>query len=348
MIAQDLEAKIDQITNDYLGKRKSVALVIGAIQQGHHYIKGFGRVSDTDHSLPNAQAIYELGSVTKVFTGIVLAKLVNDGIVALDDLIRLYLPKEIVNQLPASIQSITLRQLATHTSGLPRLPDSFLANIKDPTNPYLNYTAQEMYAALAEVKLSSEPGQSYEYSNFGMGLLGHLLSLTTSQPYEELVKEIICQPLGMVDTTMHLTPEQQQRFIRGHSYDGTLTSSWDFDVMAPAGAFRSTVENLLMFLQANLCESDPQRAAILGRSQERYFDVSDALSIGLAWHIWTLRNEQVVHWHNGGTGGYISYIGFDPAKQTGIVILSNYGDAFANDHSVDEMAIRILVELSSP
>ena len=118
--------------------------------------------------------------------------------------------------------------------------------------------------------------------------------------------------------------------------------------MAPAGAFRSTAKDLLMFSQANLRESDPQRAAILVRSQERYFDTSDTLSIGLAWHIWTLRNGQTVHWHNGGTGGYISFIGFDQAKQAGIVILSNYGDAFVNDNSVDEMAIRILMELSSP
>jgi serine-type D-Ala-D-Ala carboxypeptidase/endopeptidase len=347
MNAQDLEAKINPIANDYASKRKNVALTIGVIQQGHHYIKGFGQVSDANRSLPNAQTIYEIGSVTKVFTGTVLAKLTNDGIVALDDPICFYLPREIVNQLSASIQSITLRQLATHTSALPRLPDSFLANIKDPTNPYLHYTAEEMYATLAEVKLLSEPGQSYEYSNFGMGLLGHLLSLKTSQPYEDLVKEIICQPLGMTDTTIHLTPEQQQRLTPGHSPDGTLTSNWDFDVMAPAGAFRSTAKDLLMFLQANLRESDPQRAATLARSQERYFENNDTLSIGLAWHIWTLRNGQVVHWHNGGTGGYISFIGFDREKQTGIVILSNYGDAFANDNSVDEMAIRILMELSS-
>lgn len=347
MDAQDLEAKINQITNDYVSTRENVALTIGVIQQRHHYIQGFGRASNADRSLPNAHTIYEIGSVTKVFTGTILAQLVNDGIVALEDPIRLYLPGEIVNQLSTSIQSITLCQLATHTSGLPSLPDSLLANIKDPTNPYLHYTAQEMYAALVEQKLLGKPGQSYEYSNFGMGLLGHLLSLKTAQLYEGLVKEIICQPLGMTDTTIHLTPEQQQRFTPGHSPDGTLTSNWDFDVMAPAGAFRSTAEDLLMFLQANLRETNPQMAAILERSQQRYFENSDTLSIGLAWQIWTLLNGPVVHWHNGGTGGYISFISFDKAKQTGVVILSNYGDALANDNSVDEMAIRILMELSS-
>jgi serine-type D-Ala-D-Ala carboxypeptidase/endopeptidase len=347
MDIQDLEAKINQITNDYVSRRKNAALTIGMIQKGKHYIQEFGQVSDANHSLANAQTIYEIGSVTKVFTGTVLTQLLSDEIVALDDPIRLYLPREIVKQLSTSIQSITLRQLATHTSGLPRLPDSFLANIKDPTNPYLHYTAQKMYAALTELKLLTNPGQSYEYSNFGMGLLGHLLSLKASQPYEDLVKETICQPLGMTNTTIHLTLEQQQSLMPGYSPDGTLTSNWDFDVMAPAGAFRSTAEDLLLFLQANLCESDPKRAAIFARSQERYFDAHEFLSLGLAWHIWTLKNGQVVHLHNGGTGGYMSFIGFDKAKQTGIVILSNYGDAFAEDNSVDEMAIRILMELSS-
>jgi serine-type D-Ala-D-Ala carboxypeptidase/endopeptidase len=115
--------------------------------------------------------------------------------------------------------------------------------------------------------------------------------------------------------------------------------------MAPAGAFRSTVRDLLLFLQANLLESDDRMAAILTRSPERYFEHSDTLRIGLGWHIWTLGNGQVVHWHNGGTGGYISFIGFDRANQTGVVILSNYGDAFASDNSVDEMAVGILMEL---
>jgi CubicO group peptidase (beta-lactamase class C family) len=130
-----------------------------------------------------------------------------------------------------------------------------------------------------------------------------------------------------------------------------MTSNWDFDVMAPAGAFRSTAKDMLTFLQANLQadlrESDTQMAAILARSQECYFQSSEILSIGLAWHIWTLQNGQAVYWHNGGTGGYISFIGFDKLKQTGIIILSNYGDALANDNSVDEMAVRILMALSS-
>ncbi|MBW4517936.1 MAG: serine hydrolase [Timaviella obliquedivisa GSE-PSE-MK23-08B] len=119
MNIQNLESKISQITNDYVDKTENVALTIGVIQQEHSYVKGFGKSSDANHALPNAQKIYEIGSVTKVLTGTVLATLVNDGIVALNDPIHLYLPAAIVSQWTTPIQSITLRQLATHTSGLP-------------------------------------------------------------------------------------------------------------------------------------------------------------------------------------------------------------------------------------
>ena len=344
MNIQDLESKINQITHDYINQRDNLALTVGVIQQGHSFIKGFGQVSDANPSPPNAQTIYEIGSVTKVFTGIALAKSVHDGVVTLDDSICLYLPGDVVNQLPNAVQSITLRQLATHSSGLPRLPQSFLTNIKDTTNPYIHYTKQDLYAALAETDLLNEPGK-YEYSNFGMGLLGHLLSLKTAQSYKNLIETIVCQPLGMSDTDIHLTPEQQQRLSPGHSPDGALTSNWDFDVLAPAGAFRSTAKDLLTFLEANMRESDPWTMATAS-SQERHFE-TDTFSLGLAWHISTLPNGQVVHWHNGGTGGYKSFIGFDKTDQTGVVILSNYGDAFANDNSVDEMAISILMEVSA-
>jgi serine-type D-Ala-D-Ala carboxypeptidase/endopeptidase len=343
---QKFESKIDRITQDYINHRENLAFTIGVIEQGDSYIKGFGKFSDTDNSLPDDRTIYEIGSVTKVFTGIVLAKLANDKTVNLDDPIRLYLPLEVSNQLNPAVQSISLQQLATHTSGLPRLPETFLAKIKDPSNPYLDYTTPEMYADLAEITLLSEPGQSYEYSNFGMGLLGHLLSLKTSQTYENLVTEIICQPLAMTDTAIHLTSQQQQCFTPGHSPDGMLTSNWDFDVMAPCGAFRSTSKDLLKFIQTNLSIANTEMAVILGRSQAQYFEI-ETLSMGLAWHISTLPNGQILYWHNGGTGGYTSFIGFDKTKQTGVAILSNYGDAANNDFSVDEMGITILMELAS-
>ncbi len=201
-----------------------------------------------------------------------------------------------------------------------------------------------MYAALGELTLLSEPGQCYEYSNFGMGLLGHLLSRKTSQPYEELVKEVICQPLGMDNTAIHLTPQQQQHLTLGHSPDGALAVNWDFDVMAPAGGLRSTVEDLLIFLQAHLYPINSPVEAMLRRSQESYF-TSDNQNMGLAWHIDTLPTGQVMHWHNGETGGYVSFIGFNKILQTGIVMLSNYGDALVGEDSIDVMAAKILMKM---
>jgi len=345
--AQALGSQIESIVADYVSQREHVALTIGVMQSKQLYIKGFGKLSDTQPSAPNAHTVYEIGSITKVLTGTVLAALVNEQTVSLDDSLRLCLSSESIRPLPLSLQALTLLQLVTHTAGLPRLPATLLEASEAAANPYAQYTAENMYADLEKVTLLSEPGQHYVYSNLGMGLLGHVLSLKVSQPYEALVKNIICQPLGLSDTTIRLTPEQQQRLAPGHAPDGTLTSNWDFDVLAPAGAFRSTAKDLLKFLRANWDESDTQVFRALARSQTRYFEAAAMLHIGLAWHILTLQNGQVLYFHNGGTGGYVSFMGFDQEQQRGAVVLSNYGDALANDASVDAMGVSILMALAS-
>lgn len=345
MISQKIEAEIDRLAQAYVSKRKNAALAIGGMQQGHSFFRGFGKISPTNPVPPDPQTIYEIGSITKVFTGLVLANLINDGIVDLDDSIRLYLPSAVARSLPAVVQTITLRQLATHTSGLPRFSDWLSSDRSDPANPYKNYTASDLYADLATVKLLSSPGQKHEYSNLGMGLLGHLLSLKTAQPYEDLVKKLVCEPLWMSDTTIHLTPQQQKRLVLGHSANGSLTSNWDFDVLAPAGAFRSTLADLLTFIQANLNETETPMTAMFQRSHQPSFKVNNSFSLGLAWHILTLPKNDL-YCHSGGTGGYKSFLVFEQATQTGVVILSNYGDAIVNDESLDEMAIAILVLLA--
>lgn len=341
MVSPPVEAEIDRLAQGYVSKRKNVALAIGGIQQGHSFFKGFGKISPSNPIPPNSQTIYEIGSITKVFTGLVLSSLVNDGTVALDDSIQLHLPPDVARSLPVGVQAITLRHLATHTSGLPRLSNGFFSDRVDLANPYKNYTTSELYADLATIELLSPPGQKYEYSNLGMGLLGHLLSLKAARPYEDLVKQRLCETMWMSDTTILLTQSQQQRLVPGHSLDGNLTSNWDFDVTAPAGAFRSTVADLLTFLQANLNQTETPVTAMFQRSHQPSFKVNDSLSLGLAWHIFTLPTNNV-YWHNGGTGGYKSFLAFDEATQAGVVILSNYGDAMVNDESLDEMAIAIL------
>jgi CubicO group peptidase (beta-lactamase class C family) len=174
-----------------------------------------------------------------------------------------------------------------------------------------------------------------------MGLLGHLLELKTNTSYEELVRKTIGIPLEMSDTAIALSPEQQQRLIPGYSSIGEVTANWDFDVLAPAGAFRSTVHDLLRFIQASLTTANTPLSQAIVRSQELEFSDRNG-EVGLAWQILKRPGGLTFHWHNGGTGGYVSFIGVDQEHQTGVVLLSNYGDAMAGDFSLDRMGLELL------
>lgn len=337
----DLKDRIEKMGADYVAGRASARLVVGILQRGARYTRGFGAGHPPDAATPAAEMIFEIGSVTKVFTGIALAKLEADGLVALDDCIGQHLPKDV--GLASAAEPITLRQLATHTSGLPRLPDNLGAVCKDEANPYVNYRAPDLYDCLHRVRLNRQPGKGAEYSNLGAGLLGHLLALKAGKSYEALVKEIICDPIGMSATSMILSPAHQQRLVPGHSPEGRPASNWDFDVLAPAGAFRSSVADMLKFLEANLKEPDGAQGSALNRAQEPHHSHWSGSNHGLGWQIENdVYTGLIIHWHNGGTGGYVSFIGLVKSHQVAVVLLSNYGDACAGDDAIDQMGFRIL------
>jgi D-alanyl-D-alanine-carboxypeptidase/D-alanyl-D-alanine-endopeptidase len=338
---QDLKARIDRWAADYLARRANVRLVIGVLQGDRRLVQGYGGGGPPDASPAPGKLIYEIGSVTKVFTGILLAKLEIDGVLKLEDPLRNFLPAEL--SFPDAVGAITLRQLATHTAGLPRLPDNLDATIKDQANPYANYSASELFSFLRSGPLDRPPGTKSVYSNLGMGLLGHLLSLKTGKPYETLVKETICEPLGMYDTTVSLSPLQSARLVPGHTPKGQPTSGWGLNVLAGAGGLRSTVDDLLRFLQANLGDGVGALAEALGRAHKFHYVSAWHGSHGLGWCIERdTAKKLVIHWHNGGTGGYVSFVAFEKSRGLGVVLLSNYGDAMAGDDSLDRIGLRIL------
>jgi D-alanyl-D-alanine-carboxypeptidase/D-alanyl-D-alanine-endopeptidase len=251
-----------------------------------------------------------------------------------------YLPNGIASPQKNG-REITLAQLATHTSGLPRLPDNLDRAVTDEQNPYAHYQAADLYQALTTVKLSAAPGKKSDYSNYGFGLLGHILELKAGKPYEALVTETLCAPLGMSNTVIQLSPEQKARLAPGHDPKGAPVANWDFAVLAGCGAFRSNASDLLRFLEANLKDTASPISKALADAQKFHFKTFGG-GVGLGWQIEETIEEQILHWHNGGTGGYVSFLGFDRAHQVGVVILSNYGDAWAGDSSVDSLGMEIL------
>ena len=273
-----------------------------------------------DKTVEEASAtIYEIGSVTKVFTGLMLAQYAAEGKVDLKDPIREYLPDSV--QVPnKNGKMIRLVDLATHTSGLARMPDNFAP--RDPANPYADYTVAQMYDYLSRATLASAPGEKYAYSNFGMGLLGHILERIGGMTWEQLVNERVLKPLGMTSSYVSLPITARQRFIEGYA-GVSVASAWDIRTLTGAGGLRSSTADMLRFIEAYLKAGEhPLKEALQLSMQPHYTAPDSSLSHGLGWHI-THSDAGDIHWHNGATGGYKSCIGFRKDLGAGAVGLVN-------------------------
>jgi CubicO group peptidase (beta-lactamase class C family) len=335
-----------------LQKNSHIGLVVGVVSKDQEVLLGFGRQRSGDSATPTVDTVFEIGSITKTFTGILLARLVESGELELDDRIGELLPEGWT--LSEAAREVTLQHLTTHTSGFPRLP----ANLLGVTNvfgqifggdPYRSYSEEDFREALAEVELEFEPGTSREYSNFAVGLLGHVLSTQYGTDYETLLKSEILGPLGMHRTVITNEPWHDEHVAPG--YRGALkigpatlalgSSAWELpNHLAGAGGIRSTGGDMLRYLKANMgLIQTPLDAAIREAHQELYQEYPGR-AMGMNW----IRSfddsiAQTVLWHNGGTGGYRSYLGFTEDRQFGVVVLSN------TSNSVDDFGEGILTAL---
>lgn len=264
-------------------------------------------------------SVFEIGSITKVFTGILLADMVLRGEVKLDQPVAELLPKDV--RMPTRGGNvITLAHLSVQNSGLPRLPDNLAP--KDMSNPYADYTVAQMYEFLGKHALRRDPGAQYEYSNLGVGLLGHALSLRAGKPYETLVRERILEPLGMTSTAITLTAAMRARLAQGHDGNGTPVPLWDLPTLAGAGALRSTVADMRRFIAAAASPPDNQIGRALKLSMEPRVTMNRSLTMGLGWHRIHMEGDTLI-WHNGGTGGYHSFAGFNARTKASVVLLAN-------------------------
>jgi CubicO group peptidase (beta-lactamase class C family) len=246
-----VRARIDPIVADYVASRENVGLVVGVVHGSHKHVYGWGRVARNSADVPDGQTVFEIGSITKVFTANLLADFMLAGRVRLMDRAGKFLPATVT--MPAYRgHEIKLFHLATHTSSLPRLPDNLGKTIQDEKNPYANYAVEDLHAFLNGCRLRRMVGSRVEYSNLGMGLLGHLLSLVDGRPYGQLVTERICQPLGMANTSVMLSEDQRRRLAQGHDEQGEPVPKWDLPTLAGAGALNSTAQDMLRYLEANL------------------------------------------------------------------------------------------------
>ncbi|HJQ21130.1 MAG TPA: serine hydrolase [Gemmatimonadaceae bacterium] len=309
---------LQSIVSTRVAAGRSTGLVVGVLSpDGQRTVVSAG--NERPGKPVDVRTVFEIGSITKTFTAIVLADMVQHGEVRLDQPVSELLPPG--TRIPArNGKQITLGDLSSQISGLPRLPD----NMKpvDESNPYADYTVQQMYDFLARYELPRDPGAQYEYSNLGVGLLGHALALRAGMSYGALVRERVLEPLGMTHTGIALTPDMQAHMSLGHDGDGGVVPLWDLPTFAGAGALRSSMEDMLRYLAANMSPPNTPLGRAIATSHTPRFTVNNALSLALNWHITNFRGDTLI-WHNGGTAGFRTMIAWNPATHMGAVLLGN-------------------------
>jgi D-alanyl-D-alanine-carboxypeptidase/D-alanyl-D-alanine-endopeptidase len=306
--------------------RETLGVVAASLDGDRRSVTVYGQSGSANNRPLDGDTVFEIGSITKVFTALLFADMVLRGEVAPDDPAAKFLPGSV--RMPEfECAPITLLDLATYTSGLPRMPSNFAP--KDPKNPYIDYTAERLYDYLSNHKLGFKPGQHYEYANLGFGLLGHVLELRAGRSYEELVVSRICAPLGKDDTRITLTDSMQQRLARGHNMGLAPVANWDFSALAGAGALRSTANDLLKFLQMCLEPGDGPVAAAQKLALAERRPRADQRDVASGWFVASRFGDELV-WKDGGTGGYATFIGYSTRTRRNCILLSNAADYASN------------------
>jgi CubicO group peptidase (beta-lactamase class C family) len=331
-----LDSLVEVSVKDYMSNEVNCGLSMAVLKNGQIRYYNYGEIKRDAKQLPTPATIYEIGSISKTFTGLLLSKAIEDGKLKLSDDIRNYLPAT-CKQLQAGKQTITIQHLATHTSGIPGLPDDLMkGKAYNELNPYAHYTKEQVFAFLSKVKIDEIPGKKFDYSNLGMGLLGIILCDVYKKDYETLVQEIIAKPMQMNLVKLNLKPEEENRFAEGYNERGEATPHWDLGTLPGAGGLRSTSESMMQYIQTNMNTNK----GFIPDAHQILFEKERDL-VGMAWMIRKLKNGNTLVWHNGGTYGFSSFAGFVKEAECAVVILSNSGVG------VDTVALGILKGLQN-
>jgi len=309
-------ASVEAIARPHGRRLRHLAATVGVVTPEGRACVGVGRASVA--GWPD-DAMFEIGSISKVFTATLLADLVIEGRIALDAPIADYLPAA---ARAGGAGDITPLELATHTSGLARLPDNLQLSPVRMQNPYAAYTVDDLWACLARFR-RPPGGIKPAYSNLGAGLLGHVLAAASGTTYEAAVRERVCAPLGMTDTAIGLSPGQRERLVPGYTRLGRRAHNWDLPALAGAGAWRSSVRDMTRFLAACMDPPAGRLGEAMALCRAPRVATADGVSMGLGW-VLSRRGARTVVWHNGATGGYNAYIGFVAGGGTGVCVLTNY------------------------
>ena len=318
-------------------QRRAMSAVVGVIRPSGRSIIAYQSKRGTQAVEPGGDTIFEIASLTKIFTALLLADAVSDGDVRLDDPLSAYVPAG-VSVPQFSGRTITLADLATHTSGLPLRPNNLNA-APDAPNKYAGYTLDQLYAGLPEYRLDHAPGSRFEYSNVAFALLGHALARQAGEPFADLLRRRVTAPLGLSDTRFDDDPAAANRRAQGHNMDLKPVGPTGDSALNPALALRSTANDLLKLLDLFLSGAGPAdlpQPARLMLTLDRPGDDADT-RMTLGWRRTTAHGE-TYYWSHGSGDGSRTFMGFNPARGVAVVALA---DA-ASGAGLDDIARRVL------
>jgi CubicO group peptidase (beta-lactamase class C family) len=324
-LSSEMDKKIDTILQSFMFKSQTVGLSIGLLKEGKASFYNYGGTKKGNGQIPSPKNLYEIGSITKTFTGLLLAKAVIEKKISLNDPVNKYLPKDIP-VIKFGNDTLKIIHLSNHTSGLPPLPGNLdLQN--NLSNPYKNYDAAKLYAFLKTATLAQKPGAKFEYCNLGVGLLGTILEKVNKMPFEKMVTNFICARAGMNATKQLLTKKDSALFVQGYTENIAAQGQWDFKALAAAGCLRSNAEDMLQYAAINLNSKDVMLQKAIALSHQLTFEEKDQ-KVGLNWFMQNWGGSSVL-FHGGETGGYKSFLAINPKTKNAVVILSN--TAVSND-----------------
>ncbi|MBP2300105.1 serine hydrolase domain-containing protein [Azospirillum picis] len=344
-----LRDQVARTVEDRLASAGPGGMVVGVIRDGHRVVVGRGDPGRPDGGPPDGRTLFQIASLTKPFTGTIMAELMREGRVDPADPLERHLRR--IGPVPLGHlpqfdgRPVRLRDLATHTAGLPNVPETprfSWSRLEDPRNPYKALSRGELALWLAAYQPPVPPGTRFSYSNTGMAVLGEALSAAAGQSYEALLKRVVTVRFDLRDTTLHPTAEQQARKASGHAR-GVGVPDWEAPAMLPAFGLYSTADDLLGWMAANLGDCAGAAAGPDGRGCEpgvaATLDLAQAVQVegrsladpgalgggamALGWFVARADDGTPIHWHSGSTGGFNAYIAFSRAHRWGVVALTN-------------------------
>jgi serine-type D-Ala-D-Ala carboxypeptidase/endopeptidase len=319
------------LLEDRIREKKAVGMIVGLIDSDGPRFIASGTSGGPARPEVDELTLFELGSITKLFTAAALSDVVTHALVTLDDPLSKFLVLP-----PDGIGDRTLEELATHTSGLSRLPSGFAwwSNLLlHPRNPYANYSLQDLKAYLVTLKGKAFPRGAFRYSNLGAALLANALATRCKTDYGGLIAKRVVQPLGMARTFLQVPPHEETFVAQPHTTALRATPVWTMGSLAGAGGLLSSMHDMLFFASAALTGTPPLHASML-RPLARAG--ASGREVGLGWML-RISDLYRVAWHNGGTGGSRSFLGLDLNNRRAVVVLSNTAN------SVDQLAVELLL-----